>query len=132
MHPISKILCNTYEELYRRGQVKFPLYDVQRDNIDSVVKTVNATYFGFNRFPTSEDKAVAYLCYLIKDHPVTDGNKRLSLLWFEVYCEVQDLRPMEPPTGWDVLAVSIEKSTTDMEDTMSIVKSIVFPKERGS
>lgn len=78
------------------------------------------------RFPTPEDKAVAYLCFIIKDHPVTDGNKRLALLWFSVYCSVQKLKPDALPYGLDVIAVSIEQSDLDMETLMKFVKAILF------
>lgn len=128
MHPISKILCQTYVELHKEGQVSFPLHEEQKRAIDSVVKTVNAHYFGVERFPTPEDKAVAYLCYIIKDHPVTDGNKRLALLWFDVYCMVQHLTPNDSPFGLDALAVSIEKEERGMEEIFSDVKEILFGK----
>jgi fido (protein-threonine AMPylation protein) len=77
-----------YDRLFAGGEVQFPLHEKQRAAIDTIVKTVNASYFGIIRFPTPEKRAVAYLCYIIKNHPVTDGNKRLAVLWFEVYCEV--------------------------------------------
>jgi len=130
MHPISKALCRAYEELFNRGQVSFPLRDTQRDCIDSVVKTVNANYFGVKRFRTPQERAVAYLCYLIKNHPVIDGNKRLAILWFEVYCEVEELNPDPSPYGYDELAVGIERADMPMHDLLEAVKSILFKKDK--
>ena len=126
MHKISQLLCEAYAELHRKGQVQFPLYEKQVRAIDAVVKTVNANYFGVERFLTPQDKAIAYLCFIIKDHPVTDGNKRLALLWFSVYCSVQGLKPDASPYGLDVLVVSIEQSELDMETLMKFVKAILF------
>lgn len=126
MHPISEALCEAYRKLYEKGQVSFPLHEKQRQAIDSVVKTVNANYFGVERFPSPQDKAVAYLYFIIKDHPMTDGNKRLSILWFSVYCKVHKLTPKVSEYGLDVLAVAIEKSDLHVEKSMEIVKSILF------
>lgn len=128
MHPISEILCRVYAELYDRGQVSFPLQDDQRQDIDSIVKTVNAVYFGAERFRTPEERAVAYLCYLIKDHPVVDGNKRLALLWFEVYCDINELRPDPSPYGFDELALAIERADMNMEELMATVRNLLFRK----
>jgi len=126
MHPISSILCLIYDELRDRGQVSFLLGDRHRTNIDSIVKTVNATYFGVERFKTPEEKAVAYLCLIIKDHPVTDGNKRLAIFWFKVFCDVSDIEMQPLPFELDVLAVAVERSTEEMDDLLLTVRSIVF------
>ena len=128
MHPISKLLCDAYSELYKQGQVKFPLHEKQRVAIDTVVKTVNANYFGVERYPAPINKAVAYLCLIIKDHPVTDGNKRLALLWFRIYCDINKLEPKTTVIALDELAVSIEKEKLlSLSDTMTLVHKILFP-----
>jgi prophage maintenance system killer protein len=101
------------------------LYEKQRAAIDTIVKTVNASYFGIVRFPTPERRAVAYLCYIIKNHPVTDGNKRLAVLWFEVYCEVQGLHP-RPDVPLDQLAIAIEKTVVTMEELLDSAYQILF------
>jgi hypothetical protein len=54
MHPISALLCEAYDRLFAEGEVRFPLYEKQRAAIDTIVKTVNASYFGFVRFPTTQ------------------------------------------------------------------------------
>lgn len=126
MHPTSRLLCQIYDELHRRNQVRFPLGTRHMNQIDSVVKTVEATYFGVQRFKTCKTKAVAYLYFIINDHPVTDGNKRLSVFWFEVYCKVNKLKTDEIPFGLDVLAVAIEKSDLKMEELLAVVEDLLF------
>jgi prophage maintenance system killer protein len=129
MHPISEALCETYAELYRRGQVSFPLHDKQRRALDSIVKTVEAEYFGTARHATHIDKAVAYLCLIIKDHPVTDGNKRLALLWFRVYCILFQLDADPTPYSYDEIAVAIEKNKdVPLDRLIHLVTSLLFAK----
>lgn len=130
MHPISKLLCDAYNELFKNGQVKFPLHEKQRVAIDSVVKTVHANYFGIERFPTEIDKAIAYLCLIIKDHPVIDGNKRLAIFWFTIYCIVNDLQPNTTTIGLDALAVSIEREKEQpLYEMMAVVRQVLFPDQ---
>lgn len=59
MHPISALLCEAYDRLFAGGEVQFPLHEKQRASIDTIVKTVNASYFGIVRFPTTEKRAIA-------------------------------------------------------------------------
>jgi prophage maintenance system killer protein len=128
MHPISEILFEAYGVLRSKGQVSFELTEDNRRALDSVVKTVNGRYFGFERFPTPPDRAVAYLCLLIKRHALTDGNKRIALLWFQTYCNATALKPLEPDFGYDALAVAIEKTRPDdLDDLMAAIRAILFP-----
>jgi prophage maintenance system killer protein len=68
---------------------------------------------------------VVYLCYIIKNHPLTDGNKRLAVLWFEVYCEAQGLQPRQD-VPLDLLAIAIEKASASMEDLLDVTYQILF------
>ena len=126
MHPISELLCEAYSELHRQGQVSFPLQEAHRSHIDSIVKTVHSTFFGVERFPRSQDKAIAYLYLIIKDHPVVDGNKRLAVLWFEIYCTVLKLSPDYSRFTLDQIAVAVEKSTSDDSEQMQQVLKILL------
>jgi hypothetical protein len=47
---ISALLCEAYDRLFASGEVQFPLHERQQAAIDTVVKTVKASYFGYVRF----------------------------------------------------------------------------------
>ncbi len=103
----------------------FPIQNTQILNIDSTVKTVNADYYGKARFPHYQDKASAYFCYLIKDHPVIDGNKRIALLWLEIYCHINNLK-INPAIHLDELAILVEREKIDLYTLSVRVKQILF------
>lgn len=126
LHPISLVLCDAYNALYERGEVSFPLFEPQVRNIDSIVKTVNATYFGFVRYPTPEEQAAAYFCYIIKGHPVTDGNKRLAVLWVQFFCDSLGLDLQLPEGILDGIAVAVEQSSEKIEELIPVVRQILF------
>lgn len=128
LHPTSELLCKVYKKLYENKEVFFPLRDDQIEKIDTVVKTVYSDYFGFVRFPTDEDKAVVFFCLLIKDHPVVDGNKRLAVLWLEIFCKALNLKMKLPDDiTLDIVAVSVEKSKNiDNDRLFNLVKRVFF------
>ncbi len=129
-HPTSEILVNVYNLLLERKEISFPIHEEQIFALDSIAKTVNAEYFGFVRFPTNEDKAAAYFCFIIKNHPVTDGNKRLAVLWLDIFCNSVELK-INNTVKLDELAVGVEQEKSiEMEKLIQIVKITLFQNEK--
>lgn len=128
LQEISKKLCEAYNTLYLNHEVSFELGDVHADNLDRIVKTIEGTWFGFSHFNSYEKKATGYFCYIIRNHPVLDGNKRLAVLWLQGYCDEHNLK-LGLPNGMnlDDLAVSVvEAKELDNETTLFLVRSILF------
>lgn len=126
LHPDSKHLVRAYNILQDKGEVTFPVFDEQIFNLDVIAKTVNAKYFGIVRFPTPEHQASAYFCFIIKDHPMTDGNKRLAVLWLEIFSGALNIRINEN-VKLDVIAVAVEQEKTmQMDNIINTVKNILF------
>jgi prophage maintenance system killer protein len=95
--------------------------------VDSLVASINGTYFGVESYTTIGEKIVAYLYFLIKDHPFTDGNKRTATLTFSVLCELNSLVPDYHGLGLDSLAVFIEKiQEDDYRHVIHLLASLLF------
>ena len=77
----SENICKIYELLYKEGLVSFPVEDCATDKIETLVSSINSSYFGTEIYSSNEEKAVAYLYFIIKDHIFIDGNKRTALAW---------------------------------------------------
>lgn len=121
---LPKSVCLVYELLHSNGIVSFPLTQSGRDQAATIVANITGIHFGHQNYKTSEEKAVAYLYFLIKDHPFVDGNKRTACLVFSVVCEINSLEPNfgnENPT-LDELAVFIEKIRE--QDHQEVIKQI--------
>jgi prophage maintenance system killer protein len=70
---------------------------------------------------------VAYLYFLIKDHPFVDGNKRIACLSFFVICELNNLAPDYKNFLIDELAVLIERHKSKKhQEVIYRIKSILF------
>lgn len=126
LHEVSSLLCQAYNVLIENGHVSFPLHDEQIHKIDTVVKTVYADYFGHISYPTEKDRASAFFCLIIKDHVVTDGNKRLATMWLEIYCNTFSLK-ISNLIPLDELAVSVEaEKELTLQELVQTVKFILF------
>jgi prophage maintenance system killer protein len=56
------------------------------NNLQSIINNLYASYDGVEIYPSFEDKAANLLYLVIKDHPFVDGNKRIGLVLFSIYC----------------------------------------------
>ncbi len=122
--PTSSDVCKIYNLLYSRGLVSFPIPVEAEHKIESIIATVEQAYFDVQRYATIEEKAVAYLYFLIKDHPFVDGNKRTAVTFFLVYCSFNNLNPSSQDFTLDQLAVYIERRKD--EDVLLIIQLIAM------
>jgi len=126
----SSDICLTYELLHRRGLVSFPVTSDGRNKIGAIVESINSEYFGRAIYHSLEEKTVAYLYFLIKDHPFVDGNKRTASLVFESICALNGLKPNYGDFSLDSLAVFVEKiKEEDHQNTIKKIAEVLFRKE---
>lgn len=104
----SKDICQIYDLLLTDKLISFGLNLESINKVDTLVSSINASYSGNESYITLEEKAVAYLYMIIKDHPFIDGNKRTAVLTFEVVCSLNNL-VVSSEISMDEWAVFIEK-----------------------
>jgi death on curing protein len=59
--------------------------------LDAAVARSRSSAFGTDAYPTLELKAAALLHSVVRNHALTDGNKRLAWLATVVFCELNGL-----------------------------------------
>ena len=64
---------------------KFVGMDREGEGLDRIIGSINQTYDGKELYKTVEEKAAHLLYFVIKDHPLIDGNKRSGSLLFIHY-----------------------------------------------
>lgn len=125
----SKDVCQVYESLLKNNEVVFPLTKEARHKVESIVANITSFYFGEEIYKTAEQKALAYLYFLIKDHPFTDGNKRTAVLVFIILCEINDLKEPYRQFDLDSLAVLLQKPMgIGHHEVIQIVAEEIFKK----
>jgi prophage maintenance system killer protein len=113
--------------------VSFPLTQEGMHKVDSLVANIVNIYFGQETYKTPEEKAVAYLYFLIKDHPFTDGNKRTASLAFSVICRINSIYPNHDEYPLDALSIFIEKITeSDHQNVIRALSRAIFKKKKDA
>ena len=123
----SKDICQIYELLHKEGLVSFPLTKEAQNKLSSLVASVNGVYFGHDIYKTPEERTVAYLYLMIKDHPFIDGNKRTAVITFDVLATINRLNPSYKDFSLDELAVYIESiQEEDHQLVISTIARVLF------
>ena len=52
---------------------------------------IHQTFGGHDSYPSIEEKAANLLYFVIKDHPFTDGNKRIGSFFFLLFLQINGL-----------------------------------------
>lgn len=75
------------KDLAGRGETS-SLFGAERGNmLHAVIGTLYQTFDSRDLYPTVEEKAAHLLYFVIKDHPFTDGNKRIGVLLFLLFLQ---------------------------------------------
>ncbi|MDR0774739.1 MAG: virulence RhuM family protein [Rickettsia sp.] len=74
------------QELQQQGAEAGNLFGVERDDaLSAILGNIDQTFGGEQLYQSSQAKAAHLLYFIIKDHPFSDGNKRIGSLLFLLY-----------------------------------------------
>ena len=104
----SENICEIYKLLHNEGLVSFPITSEASDKIDSLVQNIAGDSFSIPHYASTEEKVVAHLYFIIKNHAFIDGNKRTATLVFFVLCKINNLQ-VHSHFNLDALSVFIEQ-----------------------
>jgi len=100
------------------------LFGQERDGgLDSILNNIEQTFSGEPLYKTPEEKAAHLLYFVIKDHPFTDGNKRIGSFMFLLYLKSQSLPLKLNENGLVALALLVAESNPNQKEM--VVRLIV-------
>lgn len=95
------------------------LFGRERDKgLESILNNIEQTFDGETLYKTIEERAAHLLYFIIKDHPFTDGNKRISCLMFLLYLQMQNIPAKFNQNGLVALALLIAESEPSQKEIM--------------
>ncbi|MBU0681697.1 MAG: virulence protein RhuM/Fic/DOC family protein [Proteobacteria bacterium] len=107
-------------DLLTRGEAT-ELFGQQRgDSLQGILGNLDQTFGGQDLYPSLEDKAAHLLYFVIKDHPFSDGNKRIGSFLFLVFLQDNNLLEQSGinDNGLVALALLIAESDPKQKDLM--------------
>lgn len=95
------------------------LFGQERDKaLSSILNNIEQTFGGEPLYRTTEEKSANLLYFIIKDHPFTDGNKRIGCFIFLLYLKLQHIPLKLNDNGLVALALLIAESDPTQKDLM--------------
>jgi len=104
--------------LIARGEASSLFGNPLGDALEGILGNVEQTMFGKPLYRTREEKAANLLYFLVKDHPFTDGNKRIGSLLFLLYLRQEGLNHGLNPQALTALTLLIAESAPANKDLM--------------
>jgi len=95
----------------------------RNDHLQSILANLDQTMFGEELYKSAEEKAANLLYMVIKDHPFSDGNKRIGSFLFILYIQINKLPLKIDNMGLTSLALLVAESNPPQKELM--VKLII-------
>lgn len=96
-----------------------PLFGNPRgEALEGILASIEQTMFGEALYRTREEKAAHLLYFIIKDHPFSDGNKRIGSFLFMLYLRQEGMAHRLNPQALTALALLIAESAPTSKDLM--------------
>ena len=105
-------------ELMARNEASSLFGQPRGDALESILGNVEQTMFGEPLYRSREEKAANLLYFVVKDHPFTDGNKRIGSLLFLLYLKQEGVEHGLNPQALTALTLLIAESAPAAKDLM--------------
>jgi hypothetical protein len=105
-------------ELMARGEASDLFGREQGHGLAAILGAIEQTMFGEPLYPSREIKAAHLLYFVIKDHPFSDGNKRIGSFLFLLYLHQEDMPARIGDAGLTALALLVAESLPANKDLL--------------
>ena len=116
-------------DLAARGEASSLFGNPRGDALAAILGNIEQTMFGEPLYRSREEKAAHLLYFVVKDHPFTDGNKRIGSLLFLLYLNQEGVAHRLNPQALAALTLLIAESASSGKDLMVrlVVNLLVEP-----
>jgi DNA ligase (NAD+) len=100
----------------------------RNDQLQSILSNLEQTMFGEELYRSVEEKAANLFYMVIKDHPFSDGNKRIGSFLFLLYIQLNKLPLKIDNIGLTALALMIAESDPQQKDLLTrLIINLLVP-----
>lgn len=110
-------------DLIARNEATSFFGNERNKGLEGILNTIEQTFDGKLLYKTVEEKAAHLLYFIIKDHPFTDGNKRIGSFIFLLYLKLQSAAIKLNENGLVALALLVAESNPAQKEL--IIRLIV-------
>ena len=114
----SSAITDFKRELIARQEATALFGNPRGEALEGILASIEQTMFGEALYRSREEKAANLLYLVIKDHPFSDGNKRIGSFLFMLYLRQEDIAHSLNPSALTALALLIAESAPASKDLM--------------
>lgn len=114
----STAIADFKRELMSRSEATELFGNPRGEALDGILGSIEQTMFGESLYRSREEKAAHLLYFVIKDHPFSDGNKRIGSFLFMLYLQQEGMAHRLNPQALTALALLIAESAASNKDLM--------------
>jgi prophage maintenance system killer protein len=90
-----------------------------------IIGAIHQTFGGHDLYPSIEEKAANLLYFVIKDHPFTDGNKRIGSFLFLLFLQINSLLDKKHFDNKALVALTLLTAASDPGQKELLIRLIV-------
>ena len=118
-HPLAlEAIARFKRDLMASGEASALFGNPRGDALEGILGSIEQTMFGESLYRSREEKAAHILYFIVKDHPFTDGNKRIGSLLFLLYAAQEGIEHGLNPHALTALTLLIAESAAADKDLM--------------
>ncbi len=114
----SGAIADFKRELMARGEATLLFGNPRGEALEGILGSIEQTMFGKALYRSREEKAAHLFYFVIKDHPFSDGNKRIGSFLFMLYLQQERMAHRLNPQALTALALLIAESAPTNKDLM--------------
>jgi len=117
---VKEAIVSLKAELMGRGEASDLFGQERAQHLQGILGNIDQTFGGQDLYPSIEEKAAHLLYFVIKDHPFSDGNKRIGSFLFLIFLKENNLLDQSGvnDNGLVALALLIAESDPKQKDLM--------------
>ena len=120
---------NAITSLKKELMVKMEATDLfgneRSDGLAAIIGAIHQTFGGEDLYPSIEEKAASLLYFVIKDHPFTDGNKRIGSFLFLLFLQINGLLRKKHFDNKALVALTLLTAASDPGQKDVLIRLIV-------
>jgi len=97
----------------------------QGDGLAGILGAIRQTFGGQDLYPSVEEKAAHLLYFVIKDHPFTDGKKRIGSFLFLYFLQINGLLDKQSFDNKALVALTLLTASSDPSQKDLLIRLII-------
>ena len=115
---VRKAIDSLRLDLLERGEATDIFGNERGQGLDGILGAIRQSFAGQDLYPSIEEKAAHLLYFVIKDHPFTDGNKRIGSFLFLLFLQLNRHQSKFDDKTLVALTLLIASSAPEQKDVL--------------